>query len=41
MARVSGSEYRNWVCEVDDSVVGYIALKGDSHLCHLFVSEAH
>lgn len=39
VTRVTSPEYRNWVYEVDGLVVGYIALKGESHLYHLFVAE--
>ncbi|MCH8529481.1 MAG: GNAT family N-acetyltransferase [Saccharospirillum sp.] len=38
---MSGSECLNLVYEVDGSIVGYLAIKGGSHLYHLFVSEAH
>lgn len=40
-ARIESSNYLNLVYEVDGSIVGYIALKGGSHLYHLFVSEAY
>lgn len=39
--RISNAEYQNLVYEVQGKVVGYLALKGNSHLYHLFVSESH
>jgi len=41
LSRVEGTEYANFVYEKEGEIVGYIAMKGDSHLYHLFVSENH
>ena len=35
--RVIGNDYSNFVYEVNGSIVGYISLKGQTHLFHLFV----
>ena len=39
--RVAGTDYSNFVYEVEGEIIGYIAMKGNSHLFHLFVSEKH
>ena len=39
--RIQSSEYSNFVYEIDGEIIGYIAMKGDSHLFHLFVSKKH
>jgi GNAT superfamily N-acetyltransferase len=39
--RVESTEYANFVYEQEGETIGYIAMKGDSHLYHLFVSENH
>jgi len=41
LRRIVGSEYSNFVYEIDGEIIGYIAMKGDNHLFHLFVSAAH
>ena len=39
--RIASSEYSSFVYELDGEVIGYIAMKGSSHLFHLFVAEKH
>ena len=39
LMRITSREYSNFVFDVADSVVGYIAIKEPGHLYHLFVSE--
>lgn len=39
--RVEGSDYSNFVYEKEGEIIGYIAMKENSHLFHLFVSEKH
>lgn len=39
--RITGDEYANFVCEIEGEIAGYIAMKGNSHLFHLFVAEKH
>lgn len=39
--RLTGPDYINLIFEEEQKIVGYIALKGGSHLYHLFVSEAY
>jgi len=39
LSRVESTEYANFVYEKEGEIIGYIAMKGDSHLYHLFVSE--
>ncbi len=41
LSRIQSDEYLNFVYEVQGEVVGYLALKGNSHLYHLFVSESY
>ena len=41
LERVAGAEYSNFVYETDDEIIGYISIKGSSHLFHLFVDEKH
>lgn len=38
-ARISSTEYLNFVFEEAGSIVGYIAIKKTGHLYHLFVAE--
>ena len=38
--RIQSDEYQNFVYQVEGEIVGYLALKGNSHLYHLFVSES-
>ncbi len=38
--RMASHEFRNFVFEESGRVVGYISIKGESHLYHLFVSES-
>jgi len=40
LARISNPEYLNLVFEEAGTVTGYLSLKGDSHIYHLFVSAA-
>lgn len=37
--RLASPEYQNYVYEEAGSIVGYISIKAQSHLYHLFVSE--
>ena len=39
--RVQSNEYQNFVYEEQGEIVGYLALKNNSHLYHLFVSESY
>ncbi|PKG39094.1 GNAT family N-acetyltransferase [Psychromonas sp. Urea-02u-13] len=39
--RIINEEYQNFVYEIHGEIVGYLALKGNSHLYHLFVAENH
>ncbi|WP_076421203.1 GNAT family N-acetyltransferase [Colwellia sp. UCD-KL20] len=39
--RVKSNEYHNFVYESHGEIVGYLALKNNSHLYHLFVSESY
>lgn len=41
ISRILDSDYSNFVYVCDGRVVGYISLKSQSHLYHLFVSEAY
>jgi GNAT superfamily N-acetyltransferase len=41
LKRVLNDEYHNFVYEIEGKVEGYLSLKGNSHLYHLFVSETH
>lgn len=38
--RFSSKEFKNFVVEIDAEIVGYIAIKGNSNLYHLFVAQA-
>jgi ribosomal protein S18 acetylase RimI-like enzyme len=40
-ARLESAEFTNIVAEIDDCIVGYISIQGNSHLYHLFVSQKH
>lgn len=40
-ARLESVEFTNIVAELDDCIVGYISIQGNSHLYHLFVSQKH
>lgn len=37
--RITSDTYKNYVYVKDNEIVGYAALKGESHLYHLFVNE--
>jgi GNAT superfamily N-acetyltransferase len=37
--RFGDSGFKNYVFEEENQIVGYVALKNDGHLYHLFVSE--
>jgi len=39
--RIQSEEYQNFVYEINGEIVCYLAIKGNSHLYHLFVSELH
>ena len=39
--RIQGLEYSNFIYEIDGKIIGYLAMKGNNHLFHLFVSEKH
>ena len=39
--RLSNTEYANYVYLYSGKIVGYISIKDNSHLYHLFVSEKH
>lgn len=39
--RINNSEYSNFIYEEDNITIGYISMKDNSHLYHLFVSEKH
>ncbi len=39
--RLSNTEFINFVYLVNNSIIGYISVKGKSHLYHLFVSEEY
>jgi GNAT superfamily N-acetyltransferase len=41
LKRIEGSEYFNFVYENEGEIIGYSAMKGSSHLFHLFVSEKY
>ncbi|KGJ90929.1 GNAT family N-acetyltransferase [Colwellia psychrerythraea] len=41
LQRIESTEYNNFVYEIQGSIAGYLAFKGDSYLYHLFVSEDH
>jgi len=41
LSRVQSNEYQNFIYEVHGEIVGYLALKGNNHLYHLFVSESY
>lgn len=41
LKRLESHEYSNFIYELDGEIIGYIAMKGNSHLFHLFVSEKH
>lgn len=40
-ARFNDHQYLNLVCEENDEISGYGALRANSHLFHLFVAETH
>ncbi|MDX1343691.1 MAG: GNAT family N-acetyltransferase [Reinekea sp.] len=37
--RLNNPDYHNWVYRSGNEVLGYIAMKNDGHLYHLFVAE--
>lgn len=37
--RLKNLYFTNLICEVNNSIVGYLSMKGDNHLYHLFVAE--
>jgi len=39
--RIADSDYFNFVYEIEDEIIGYISMRGNSHLFHLFVAEHH
>jgi len=39
--RIKNSEYSNFAYEENDKVLGYISIKNNQHLYHLFVAENH
>jgi len=39
--RILNDEYHNFIYKIRGDVAGYLSLKGNSHLYHLFVSEVH
>ena len=39
LKRINDHQFTNLVCEVNNSIVGYLSMKGDDHLYHLFVTE--
>ena len=41
LRRIASPEYSNFVYELDGEIRGYIAMKGSSHLFHLFVAANH
>lgn len=41
LTRIEDPDYANFVYELDDEIIAYIAIKGNSHLFHLFVAEKH
>jgi GNAT superfamily N-acetyltransferase len=40
-ARLVSDEFTNIVYELEGNLVGYLAMKGNSHLYHLFVAEEY
>jgi len=41
LKRIENKEYSNFLYEVEGIVVGYISIKNNNHLYHLFVSEQY
>ncbi len=39
LERLSGVDYKNYVCEQNNNIIGYISLRKPNHLYHLFVAE--
>jgi len=39
--RLSNDWFTNYVYVEEEDIVGYISMRGESHLYHLFVAEAH
>jgi len=39
LKRIENIEFSNFLYESQGSIIGYIAMKGNSHLYHLFVAE--
>ena len=39
--RINSNDYINLLCEINNSIVGYISVKNKSHIYHLFVSQQH
>lgn len=39
--RVYDTKYSNFLLEINNDIVGYISMKGNHHLYHLFVSQNH
>ncbi|RKF19776.1 GNAT family N-acetyltransferase [Alginatibacterium sediminis] len=41
LKRIGSDEFSNFVCESSGEIIGYIAMKGNDYLYHLFVSKMH
>lgn len=41
LKRIENKEYSNFLYEIEGIVVGYISIKNNNHLYHLFVSELY
>jgi GNAT superfamily N-acetyltransferase len=39
--RLMSEDFINLVCVLNEEIVGYISIKGSSHIYHLFVAEQH
>ena len=39
--RLKSDDFINLVCVLNEEIVGYISIKGSSHVYHLFVAEQH
>ena len=41
LTRIQSSEYKNFVYIIENKIIGYISIKSNSHIYHLFVLEAY
>lgn len=41
LKRIQSDEYHNLIYEIEGEIAGYLSLKDNSHLYHLFVSKTH